>query len=53
MVVLDNVSGLVLDSVSFDTYAGGPHLPERAATVNKIREYEQWLMKRDYVKGLR
>ena len=50
IVVYDNVSGLVLDRVAFDTYA----LDQRAVrtVIKDLREYEEYLMRLDAEKGI-
>lgn len=55
IVVFDNASGYVLDSVCFDTWAEGEHIAIRdnSNTEKFLREYEQYLMRQDYERGIR
>ena len=50
IVVYDNVSGLVLDRVSFDTYAGNQRAERTVYT--DLREYEEYLMRLDAENGI-
>lgn len=54
IVVMDNASGLVLDSVAFDTCIEGDHPAVRnlVAEEKYLREYEQYLMIQDAKNGI-
>lgn len=54
IVVLDNASGLVWDSVAFDTCSGGDHpaIRDYSRTEKLLREYEEYLMIQDAKSGI-
>lgn len=52
IVVLDNTSGLVLDSVTFDSYAVHQQATRNFTGDKYLREYEEYLMRKDAKNGV-
>lgn len=54
IVIYDNISRQVIDSVSFDTYQPGEHIVNRSWNMTSyyFAKYARYLMEKDYKKGL-